>query len=149
MPYGFDDAAWDAAKAEAKEILAERARVRGMMPYSELADRITALSFDYSDARFNRWFLREVSVEEHAAGRGDDTRDASRGSRVGRAADGAGRHAGARRADVAAREPRPRALFAATGSAGALRLRVAVRRRRARRARVSCRRLVRRARFET
>lgn len=70
MPYGFDDAAWDAAKAEANEILAERARVRGMMPYSELADRITALPFDYSDARFNRWFLREVSVEEHAAGRG-------------------------------------------------------------------------------
>jgi hypothetical protein len=26
MPHGFDDAAWLAAKAEAKEILAERAR---------------------------------------------------------------------------------------------------------------------------
>ena len=70
MPYGFDNAAWDTAKVEAKAILAERARVRGMMPYSDLANRITALSFDYSDARFNRWFLREVSVEEYAAGRG-------------------------------------------------------------------------------
>jgi len=70
MPHGFDDTAWNAAKAEAKEILAARARVRGMMPYSDLASHITALSFDYSDARFNRWFLRDVSVEEYAAGRG-------------------------------------------------------------------------------
>jgi hypothetical protein len=70
MPHGFDDTDWDRAKVEAKDILANRARVRGMMPYSELASQITAISFDYNDARFNRHFLREVSVEEHAAGRG-------------------------------------------------------------------------------
>jgi hypothetical protein len=70
MPYGFDDGPWDAAKAEAKEILADRARQRGMMAYSHLANQITALNFDAGDPRFNRWFLREVSVEEAEAGRG-------------------------------------------------------------------------------
>lgn len=70
MPYGFDDAAWEAAKVEAKETLAARAQLRGMMPYSELAQAITALDFEPGESRFNRWFLREVSVEEMAAGRG-------------------------------------------------------------------------------
>jgi hypothetical protein len=70
MPYGFDDTAWNAAKEEAKEILAGRARLRGMMAYSDLAQQITALNFDAGDPRFNRWFLREVSVEENRAGRG-------------------------------------------------------------------------------
>jgi hypothetical protein len=70
MPYGFDDAAWEWAKAEAKVILSERARVRGMMAYSDLALQITSLDFDAGDPRFNRWFLREVSVEEFQAGRG-------------------------------------------------------------------------------
>lgn len=70
MPHGFDDAAWDAAKAEAKEILAERASLRGMMAYSDLAQQVTALNFDAGDPRFNRWFLRDISVEEYQAGRG-------------------------------------------------------------------------------
>ena len=40
------------------------------MAYSDLAQQITAVNFDAGDPRFNRSFLREVSVEEHQAGRG-------------------------------------------------------------------------------
>ena len=69
MPHGYDDASWDAAKHEAKEILAERARVRGMIPYSELVAGIQSISFGSHDPRFFH-FLGEISAEESQAGRG-------------------------------------------------------------------------------
>jgi len=69
MPYGYDDTLWNAAKREAKEILAERARVRGMIPYSELVSRIQAISFGPHDPRFFH-FLGEISTEEVRSGRG-------------------------------------------------------------------------------
>ena len=69
MPQGYDDAVWNAAKREAKEILAERARVRGMIPYSELTSRIQAISFGPHDPRFFH-FLGEISAEESQTGRG-------------------------------------------------------------------------------
>jgi hypothetical protein len=49
MPCGFDDDLWNAAKEEAKQILAERARLRGIMPYSELAQAVTTITFDQGD----------------------------------------------------------------------------------------------------
>ena len=69
MPHGYDDAVWNAAKHEAKEILAERARVRGRIPYAELVSLIQAISFRAHDPRFFH-FLGEISVEESQAGRG-------------------------------------------------------------------------------
>ncbi len=70
MPHGFDDDLWEQAKAEAKQILGDRARVRGTMTYSELARRIQSINFEAGDSRFNRWLLRDVSVEEDRDGRG-------------------------------------------------------------------------------
>src|ERR1700730_13279950 len=36
----FSQSQWDAAKHEVRDLLIERARVRGMIPYSELAGQI-------------------------------------------------------------------------------------------------------------
>lgn len=36
MHHGFPEAAWNAAKDEARAIMVERAKVRGMIPYSDL-----------------------------------------------------------------------------------------------------------------
>lgn len=69
MPYGYDDVAWNAAKREAKEILTKRARVRGMIPYSDLVSQIRSISFEPHDSRFFH-FLGEISTEESQAGRG-------------------------------------------------------------------------------
>jgi len=51
--FGFSEAAWTAAKAEAKAALVERAKVRGMMPYSDLVRAIHSISFDAHDVRLN------------------------------------------------------------------------------------------------
>lgn len=69
MPYGYDDDVWEEAKSEAKRILADRARKRGMIPYSELVEQIQAITFDPHDARFFH-FLCDISTEEARTGRG-------------------------------------------------------------------------------
>ena len=69
MPYGHDGENWSAAKQEAKEILTERARVRGMIPYSELVSKIRSISFRPHDQSFFH-LLGEISTEESRAGRG-------------------------------------------------------------------------------
>jgi hypothetical protein len=69
MPHGFDDAQWAAAKREAIDILAARARERSMIPYSELVAQIEAISFQPHDKRFFD-FLGEISTEESRAGCG-------------------------------------------------------------------------------
>lgn len=69
MHHGIQPAIWEEAKAEAKAVIADRARVRGMIPYSELCQRITATRFEpHSPALFG--LLGEISREEAAAGRG-------------------------------------------------------------------------------
>ncbi len=70
MPHGYSTADWDAAKQEAKDALAARAKVRGMMSYSELTTKIKTISFNHDDPIYNRWFLRDISVDEDNAGRG-------------------------------------------------------------------------------
>lgn len=60
---------WDAAKAEAKTIMIERAQVRGMIPYSDLASQITSLRLQAHDPRLFH-LLGEISSEEDRAGRG-------------------------------------------------------------------------------
>jgi hypothetical protein len=67
--HGFPPAKWEAAKREAKAILAECARQRQMIPYSDFVSKITSLRIDYHDPRLFH-FLGEISKEEHAEGRG-------------------------------------------------------------------------------
>ena len=69
MPYGYRETDWNEAKREAKEILAERARLRGMIPYSALVAQISAIDFDPDEYAFF-CFLGEISREEAEAGRG-------------------------------------------------------------------------------
>ena len=42
---------WKLAKEEVINILIERARVRGMIPYSELVSEITSMQFEAHDPR--------------------------------------------------------------------------------------------------
>ncbi len=49
--YGFSQADWDMAKQEARNLLIARARLRGMIPYSDLARGITTVSLDPHDQR--------------------------------------------------------------------------------------------------
>lgn len=67
--YGFTPKEWSAAKCEAKDILADRAKVRGMIPYSDLAARIKSVRLEAHDQRLFH-LLGEISEEEDASGRG-------------------------------------------------------------------------------
>lgn len=67
--YGHPIELWGAAKQEMRDVLAERARLRGMIPYSELAERMTSLSLQ-PDSYALAAMLGEISAEEDAAGRG-------------------------------------------------------------------------------
>jgi hypothetical protein len=67
--HGFSSAAWDAAKAEAREIMIERARLRGMITYSELVKHVRSITIGAHDPRLDH-LLGEISSDEVAAGRG-------------------------------------------------------------------------------
>jgi len=67
--YGFSQADWDMAKQEARNLLIARAKLRGMIPYSDLAKGITTVSLDPHDQRLFH-LLGEISSEEDASGRG-------------------------------------------------------------------------------
>src|SRR5258708_12064840 len=69
MPHGFTEAEWDAEKAEALNLMIERAKDRGMIPYSDLVTKIKTIHVDAHDQRLFH-LLGEVSAEEDAAGRG-------------------------------------------------------------------------------
>jgi hypothetical protein len=60
---------WDAAKAQATAIMVERAKVRGMIAYSDLVSKIHAVAFKAHDPRLFH-LLGQISSEEDAAGRG-------------------------------------------------------------------------------
>ena len=47
----FSHDEWDAAKGEARGLLIERASVRGMIPYSELAEQIRSMNSEAHDQR--------------------------------------------------------------------------------------------------
>lgn len=67
--YGFSLADWDKAKEEMKQILIERAKVRRMIPYSELVEDVKSIALEphsYALAAM----LGEISSEEDEAGRG-------------------------------------------------------------------------------
>jgi molybdopterin synthase catalytic subunit len=67
--YGFTQKEWAAAKREAKDLLVARAKVRGMIPYSELAAKIKSVQLEAHDQRLFH-LLGELSEEEDASGRG-------------------------------------------------------------------------------
>ncbi len=67
--YGYKAEDWEAAKEEMRQILVERACLRGMIPYSDLASRIEAIRME-PDSFALAHMLGEISQEEDAAGRG-------------------------------------------------------------------------------
>lgn len=67
--HGFAQADWDRAKEEARQIMIARAKVRGMIPYSELVRQISSISLEAHDPRLFH-FLGEIASDEDAAGRG-------------------------------------------------------------------------------
>lgn len=69
LHHGFPEPAWSAAKEEARAIMIERAKVKGMIPYSDLVREIRSIQLDAHDQRLFH-MLGEISSEEDAAGRG-------------------------------------------------------------------------------
>ena len=68
--YEFSGAAWEAAKAEGKATLAECARAKTMISYTEFMHHICSISFETPhDSRLPQ-LLAEISTEEAKAGRG-------------------------------------------------------------------------------
>jgi hypothetical protein len=67
---GFSDATWESAKAEGKAALAECARAKEMISYTEFMQQICSISFETPyDSRLPQ-LLAEISTEEANAGRG-------------------------------------------------------------------------------
>ncbi len=67
--FGFSNEEWNAAKKEIKKVLIARAKLRGMIPYSELVNHIHSIHLEAHDIRFFH-LLGEISTEEDAKGRG-------------------------------------------------------------------------------
>jgi hypothetical protein len=67
--HGFSDLQWNGAKREMKQALIDRARVRGMIPYSQLVTGMRSIQLEANDPRLFH-MLGEISTEEDAAGRG-------------------------------------------------------------------------------
>jgi hypothetical protein len=68
--HGFSSAAWETAKAEGKAVLAESARTKKMISYTDFMHQIRSISFTIPhDSRLPQ-FLAEISTEEAEAGRG-------------------------------------------------------------------------------
>ncbi len=67
--HGFSDEAWDQAKDQACEVLADVARAESTIAYSDLVARIGAIALEPHSYAM-RAFLGEISTSEHAQGRG-------------------------------------------------------------------------------
>ena len=67
--HGFTQSAWNAAKEEARKAMIDAARRRDLIPYSDLAARITSCILGPHDPRLAR-LLGDISTEEDEAGRG-------------------------------------------------------------------------------
>lgn len=61
--------AWTAAKEEMRQTLIQRAKVRGMIPYSELVEKITTIELEPNSFALAAMF-GEVSTKEVAAWHG-------------------------------------------------------------------------------
>lgn len=67
--HGFTEADWDKSRKELRQALIARAKLRGMIPYCELVDMIATIRLEPHSQSIAD-MLREVAVEEDAAGRG-------------------------------------------------------------------------------
>jgi hypothetical protein len=67
--HGYPPKVWEAAKDEAKAAMIERAKVRGMLAYSDLTKSIQSIAFEPHSAPYFH-FLGEICEEEDLAGRG-------------------------------------------------------------------------------
>ena len=68
--HGFSDEAWEKAKAEGRAALAECAREKRMISYTEFMHQISSISFTTPyDSRLPQ-LLAEISTDEAKAGRG-------------------------------------------------------------------------------
>jgi|ERR1043166_1927458 molybdopterin synthase catalytic subunit len=67
--FGISTQDWNVAKEEARAAMIARARLRGMIPYSDLVKEISAVSFRAHDTRLFH-MLAEIAIEEDAAGHG-------------------------------------------------------------------------------
>ena len=70
--YGYDIDDWNAAKEEMRQRLIERAKVRGMIPYSGLVDQVTTNRLEPNAFAFAA-MLGEISEQEDTEGRGMPT----------------------------------------------------------------------------
>ena len=60
---------WKVAKEEVTNILIERAKVRGMIPYSDLVSKVKSMQFAAHDPRLFK-LLGEISSDEDSKGQG-------------------------------------------------------------------------------
>jgi hypothetical protein len=67
--FGFDETEWLAAKEEGKQILAEYARRRQMITYTDFTARLSTIQLEPHDFQL-AGLLGEISAEESTAGRG-------------------------------------------------------------------------------
>lgn len=67
--HGFDSAAWEAAKAEAREVMYSVAEKRRTISYSELVSRIGSVPLEAHDIRLDH-FLGEIAREDDDEGLG-------------------------------------------------------------------------------
>lgn len=67
--YGFTKTQWKKAKEEIRHILIDRAKVRGMIPYSELVSEVQTIKLNPESYALAE-MLGEVSIAEDEAGRG-------------------------------------------------------------------------------
>lgn len=67
--YGFSEEAWAAAKEQMRQAMIQRAKFRGMIPYSELVETVTEIELEANSYALAA-VLGEISSEEDAAGRG-------------------------------------------------------------------------------
>jgi molybdopterin synthase catalytic subunit len=67
--YGYSLDKWNEAKEEMKQILVERAKVRGMIPYSDLVEKVKSIKLEPESYALSN-MLGEVSAEEDAVGNG-------------------------------------------------------------------------------
>jgi len=63
MPHGFPNDQWELAKSQAREIMIARAKLRGMIPYSEMLSGVSAIELQPGDHRLSI-FLEEISLSE-------------------------------------------------------------------------------------
>ena len=67
--YGYPEDVWNKAKEEMRTILIDRAKNRGMIPYSELVRQIKTIHLEPDSYALGN-MLGEISTEEDSASRG-------------------------------------------------------------------------------